>query len=49
MKKHIASWKERYAFTGEKIVLEFYNEVLKNHTKYKIDEYSEIAPEYIRR
>lgn len=48
MKKHISSWKSKYAFCGEKIVLEFYNEVLKNNVKYKIDEYSEIAPDYIR-
>ncbi len=28
LQKHIASWDEEYAFSGEDIVIDFYNEVL---------------------
>lgn len=28
MNAHVASWQKKYAFDGEEIVLEFYNEVL---------------------
>ena len=40
MKKHIDSWKSKYAFCGEKIVLDFYNEVIENNIKYDIGELS---------
>ena len=31
MQKHIASWDDKYAFSGEDIVIDFYNEVLEKH------------------
>ena len=34
MEKHIAHWESKYAFCGEKIVVDFYNEVLENYIEY---------------
>ena len=36
MEQHIAHWQSEYAFCGEKIVLDFFNEVLENYIEYEI-------------
>lgn len=35
MEQHIAHWKGEHAFCGEKIVIDFYNEVLMNHIEHE--------------
>ena len=35
LEKHISQWKSKYAFNGEDIVIEFFNEVLENMTEKK--------------
>ena len=36
MEKHTAHWKEKHAFWGGELVIEFYNYVLMNHTKHEV-------------
>ena len=38
MKAHIGAWKEEYAFNGGKQVLDFINEVVKNHISVSVDD-----------
>ena len=36
MEQHISQWKSEHAFCGEKIVIDFYNDVLMDHTEHEV-------------
>lgn len=38
IKKHIKSWKSKYAFNGLDVAIAFYNDVLENYTSYDVEE-----------
>lgn len=38
LSKHIQAWDEKYAFCGDKEIIEFYNNIIKNYLEYNVIE-----------